>query len=109
MKNREIKNKIQNSNKNIWKILNNIFVDAILEIEYRKRVNEDILEQIVLVYLSLMGDKNYLEYEELEINEKNIICMILLKEIASIFVDDEYLRKENVSVKHKNKENIILE
>jgi len=58
MKNREIKNKIQNSNKNIWKILNNIFVDAILEIEYRKRVNEDILEQIVLVYLSLMGEKN---------------------------------------------------
>ena len=57
MKNREIKNKIQNSNKNIWKILDNIFVDSILEIEYRKRVNEDILEQIVLVYLSLMGEK----------------------------------------------------
>ena len=57
MKNRKIKNKIQNSNKNIWKILDNIFVEAILEFEYRKRINEDILEQIVLVYLSLMGEK----------------------------------------------------
>jgi len=58
----------------------------------RNRINEDILKRIVLVYLSLFDDKEYLEYDELKASEKNIICSIISKGIASIYVDDEYFQ-----------------
>lgn len=69
--------------------------DSILEMEYRNRISKDILEQIALVYLSLFDEKNYFEYEKLKLSEKNIICRIISKGIASIYVDDEYITNGN--------------
>ena len=89
-----IKEKIRKLNLSTQEILDILLSDTIMEMNYRNRINEDILERIVLVYLSLFDDKEYLEYDELKASEKNIICRIILKGIASIYVDDEYMYRD---------------
>lgn len=95
IKNRVIKDKISKFNASTQEILDILLADTIMEINCRNRINEDILKRIVLVYLSLFDDKEYLEYDELNLSEKNIICSIISKGIASIYVDDEYMTKDN--------------
>lgn len=95
MKNINIKTRINKLNNNTKEILESILTDSIIEINCRNRINEDILKRIVLVYLSLFDDKEYLEYDQLKVSEKNIICSIISKGIASIYVDDEYITKDN--------------
>ncbi len=95
MKNRVIKEKISKLNLSTQEILDVLLSDTIIEMNCRNRINEDILKRVVLVYLSLFDDKEYLEYDELNLSEKNIICSIISKGIASIYVDDEYITKDN--------------
>ena len=95
MSNNEIKNRIEKMNKNSKEILEVLLSDAILEMNCRHRVNEDILRRIVLVYLSLFDNKDYLEFEDLRVSEKSIICKIISKGIASIYLDDEYITNKN--------------
>ena len=95
MSNNEIKNRIEKMNKNSKEILEVLLSDAILEMNCRHRVNEDILRRIVLVYLSLFDNKDYLEFEDLRVSEKSIICKIISKSIASIYLDDGYITNEN--------------
>lgn len=95
MSNNEIKNRIEKMNKNSKEILEVLLSDAILEMNCRHRVNENILRRIVLVYLSLFDNKDYLEFEDLRVSEKSIICKIISKGIASIYLDDEYITNEN--------------
>lgn len=95
MTNIKIKNFIMALDKNTQEVLDVLLSDAILEMEYRNRIDKDILERIVLVYLSLFEEKNHLEYDELNLSEKNIICRIISKGIASIYVDDEYITNDN--------------
>ena len=95
IKNRVIKDKISKFNASTQEILDILLADTIMEINCRNRINEDILKRIVLVYLSLFDDKEYLEYDELNLSEKNIICSFISKGIASIYVDDEYMTKDN--------------
>lgn len=95
IENQLIKYKISKLNISTQEILDVLLSDSILEMSYRKRIDKDILERIVLVYLSLFEDKNLLEYEELNASEKNILCRIISKGIASIYVDDEYITKDN--------------
>ena len=64
MSNNEIKNRIEKMNKNSKEILEVLLSDAILEMNCRHRVNEDILRRIVLVYLSLFDNKDYLKFED---------------------------------------------
>ena len=99
MSNNEIKNRIEKMKESSKEILQLLLSDAIFEMNCRNRVNEDILKRIVLVYLSLFDDKEYLEYDKLKISEKNIICRIISKGIASIYVDDEYITDENAKDK----------
>lgn len=99
MSNNEIKNRIEKMNESSKEILQLLLSDAILEMNFRNRVNEDILKRIILVYLSLFDDKEYLEYENLKVSEKNIINRIISKGIASIYVDDEYITDENAKDK----------
>jgi hypothetical protein len=99
MSNNEIKNRIEKMNESSKEILQLLLSDAILEMNCRNRVNEDILKRIILVYLSLFDDKEYLEYENLKVSEKNIINRIISKGIASIYVDDEYITDENAKDK----------
>lgn len=94
MKNEFFKSRINNMKSSTQEVLDILITDSILEIEYRKRISKDILERIVLVYLSFFTDKNYLEYEELSAYEKNIFCRIISKGIASIYVDDEYMYRD---------------
>lgn len=70
MSNNEIKNGIEKMNESSKEVLQLLLSDAILEINCRHRINEDILKRIILVYLSLFDDKEYLEYEELKVSEK---------------------------------------
>lgn len=91
----EIKNKIKELNASTQEILNELLSDTIIEMNCRKRIDEDILKRIVLVYLSLFDNKEYLEYNKLNVAEKNIICRIISKGIASIYVDDEYITNDN--------------
>ena len=76
MKNEFFKNRINNMKSSTQEVLDILITDSILEIEYRKRISKDILERIVLVYLSFFTDKNYLEYEDLSAYEKNIFSFI---------------------------------
>ena len=99
MDNINIRGKINKLNNNTKEILESVLTDSIIEMNCRNRVNEDILKRIVLVYLSLFDDKEYLEYENLKVSEKNIICRIISKGIASIYVDDEYITDENAKDK----------
>lgn len=99
MKNRVIKEKISKLNLSTQEILDVLLSDTIIEMNCRNRINEDILKRIVLVYLSLFDDKEYLEYDELKASEKNIICSIISKGIASIYVDDEYITNDNLKDK----------
>lgn len=99
MKNRVIKEKISKLNLSTKEILEVLLADTIIEMNCRNRINEDILKRIVLVYLSLFDDKEYLEYDELKASEKNIICSIISKGIASIYVDDEYITNDNAKDK----------
>lgn len=95
MENIKIKNTIRKMNESSQEVLEILLSDAIIEINCRNRINEDILKRIVLVYLSFFDDENYLEYEKLKLSERNIICRIISKGIASIYVDDEYITKKN--------------
>ena len=95
IKNVAIKNKIRKLNVSTQEILDVLLSDSIIEMTYRNRINQDILERIVLVYLSLFEEENHLEYDELKLSEKNIICRIISKGIASIYVDDEYITNDN--------------
>lgn len=95
MSNNEIKNRIEKMNESSKEVLQLLLSDAILEMNCRNRINEDILKRIILVYLSLFDDKEYLEYDNLKVSEKNIINRIISKGIASIYVDDEYITDEN--------------
>ena len=99
MKNVIIKNKISKMYDSTKEILEVLIADSILEMNCRNRVNEDILKRIVLVYLSLFDDKEYLEFEDLKASEKSIICRIISKGIASIYVDDEYITDDNAKDK----------
>lgn len=99
MNNIKIKEYMKTLNMHTKEVLEKLLSDIILEIKFRNRVSKDILEQIVLVYLSLFGEKNYLEYDELKLSEKNIICRIISKGIASIYVDNEYITKDNIEDK----------
>ena len=99
MDNINIREKIDKLNSNTKEILESILTDSIIEINCRNRVNENILRRIVLVYLSLLDNKEYLEYDNLKVSEKNIINRIISKGIASIYVDDEYITDENAKDK----------
>jgi len=99
IKNYLIKNKIKKLNKSTQEILEVLLSDSIIEMECRDRIDKDILKRIVLVYLSLFGTKNQFEYDDLKLSEKNIICKIISKGIASIYVDDEYITDDNAKDK----------
>ena len=99
IKNLEIKNKIKKLNKSSQEVLEILLSDAIIEMNCRERIGEDVLKRIVLVYLSLFDEINYKEYDELKLSEKNIICKIISKGIASIYVDDEYITDDNAREK----------
>lgn len=95
VKNKIIVYRIKQMQDTSQQVLKLLLSDSILEIKYRNRIDEDILERIVLVYLSFFEEENYLEYDELKLSEKNIVCRIISKGIASIYVDDEYITKNN--------------
>lgn len=99
MDNINIRKKINKLNNNTKEILESVLADSIIEMNCRHRVNEDILRRIVLVYLSLFDENNYLEYDDLKVSEKNIINRIISKGIASIYVDDEYITNDNAKDK----------
>ena len=99
MKNFTIRDKINKSSDYTHRVLESLIADAIIEMAYRNRINKDILRRMSLVYLSLFEQENYLEYDELSLPEKNIICRIISKGIASIYVDNEYLNKSNSKYK----------
>ena len=95
MDNIKIKNKIKELNNSSQKILQLLLSDTLLEMGCRDRIGKDILRRLVLVYLSLFGEEDYFEYDDLDLKERNIICRIISKGIASIYVDEEYITDDN--------------
>ena len=95
MENIKIKNKIKELNNSSQEVLQLLLSDTLLEMGCRDRVSKDILGRLVLVYLSLFGEENYFEYDDLNVKERNIICRIISKGIASIYVDEEYITDDN--------------
>lgn len=99
MDNIKIKNFIKELNKNSQEVLEILLSDSIIEMKCRHRVSEDVLKQIVLTFLSWFDDTNYSEYENSKFSEKSIICRIISKGVASIYVDDEYITNDNAKDK----------
>lgn len=99
MKNSLIKNKIKNLNENSQEVLEILLSDSIIEMNCRHRIDEATLRRIVLIYLSWFDDINYSEYQNSKFSEKSIICRIISKGIASIYVDDEYITNDNAKDK----------
>lgn len=97
MENLKIKNKIQELENSSQEVLQLLLSDTLLEMGCRDRVGKDILRRLVLVYLSLFGEENYFEYDNLNVKEKNIICSIISKGIASIYIDEEYITDDNAN------------
>lgn len=95
MNNNDVKNVIEKMNESTKDVYDQLILDSLLEIKYRNRLEGSVLEKIILVHLSFFSDSNYLEYEELKTNEKNVYCRIISKGIASIYVDDEYITNDN--------------
>ena len=95
MNNNDVKYEIEKMNKSTKDVYDQLILDSLLEIKFRNRLEESVLEKIILVHLSFFSDSNYLEYEELKTNEKNVYCRIISKGIASIYVDDEYITNDN--------------
>lgn len=95
MNNNDVKNEIEKMNESAKDVYDQLILDSLLEIKFRNRLEGSVLEKIILVHLSFFSDSNYLEYEELKSNEKNIYCRIISKGIASIYVDDEYITNDN--------------
>ena len=95
MENIKIKNKIKELNNSSQEVLQLLLSDALLEMGCRERVSKDVLKRLVLVYLSLFGKENYFEYDNLNVKERNIICRIISKGVASIYVDEEYITDDN--------------
>lgn len=95
MNNNDVKNVIEKMNESTKDVYDQLILDSLLEIKFRNRLEGSVLEKIILVHLSFFSDSNYLEYEELKTNEKNVYCRIISKGIASIYVDDEYITNDN--------------
>ncbi len=99
MNNNDVKNEIEKMNENTKDVYDQLILDSLLEMKFRNRLEESVLEKIILVHLSFFSDSNYLEYEELKTSEKNVYCRIISKGIASIYVDDEYITNDNLKDK----------
>lgn len=95
MNNNDVKYEIEKMNESTKDVYDQLILDSLLEIKFRNRLEESVLEKIILVHLSFFSDSNYLEYEKLKTNEKNVYCRIISKGIASIYVDDEYITNDN--------------
>lgn len=81
MENSKIRNKIKELNNSTQEVLQLLLSDSILEIACRHRISEDILRRIVLVYLSLFGEENYFEYDDLNLKEKMLFAGLYQKEL----------------------------
>ena len=99
MNNNDVKNEIEKMNENTKDVYDQLILDSLLEMKFRNRLEESVLEKIILVHLSFFSDSNYLEYEELKTSEKNVYWRIISKGIASIYVDDEYITNDNLKDK----------
>ena len=66
---------------------------------HKDYICKDMLERIVLMYLSLFGNRDYIEVEDLTKYEISIICKIVLKGIINIYLKEEYLEPKNRNIK----------
>lgn len=71
MNNNDVKNEIEKMNESTKDVYDQLILDSLLEMKFRNRLEESVLEKIILVHLSFFSDSNYLEYEELKTSEKN--------------------------------------
>lgn len=91
MKKVAIKNKINKMEEESRIILEKIFLESIMNINHKDFMCKDMLERIVLIYLSLFGKREYIEIEDLTKYELSIICKIISQGICSLYVNERYL------------------
>lgn len=108
MKKVAIIKKVDSMSGNTKTIIRKILDTFIIENSYNKYICEDMLERIVLIYLSLFEGKNYLEIEDLTKYELGIIYKIFCKGIARIYLFNEYLSKD-IIIKRKVIVNEIID
>ena len=91
MKKVAITNKIRRMEETSRLILEEIFLESIVDISNKDFICKNMLERIVLIYLSLFGERKYIEMEDLTKYELKIICKIISKGICSIYINEKYL------------------
>ena len=91
-----IRNKMKLMNANSRRILESIIIEAIIDMNHKDYICKDMLERIVLMYLSLFGNRDYIEVEDLT---KYEISIIGWKGIINIYLKEEYLEPKNRNIK----------
>lgn len=107
MRNKNIKETINNVSGTTKEIYDKIVIKKILEIKNNKSLDELMLDKIILVHLSFFSSNMFLEYESLNIYEKSIYFQIISKGLISLYKKNEYIGEKDYRNKFKVIEEII--
>lgn len=95
MKNKIIREKINKMTKISKGIYDEIVIEKFLEMKMNKKIDERVLERIILAHLSFFSVKDFYEYEKLNIYEKSIYFRIITHGMVSLYLNNKYLDRRN--------------
>lgn len=95
MKNKIIKEKINKMTKISKEICDEIVIEKFLEMNLNKKLDERVLERIILAHLSFFSDNDFYEYEKLSIYEKNIYFRMITQGMVSLYLNNKYLDRQD--------------
>lgn len=95
MKNKIIREKINKMTKISKGIYDEIVIEKFLEMKMNKKIDERVLERIILTHLSFFSVNDFYEYEKLNIYEKSIYFRIITQGMVSLYLNNKYLDRRN--------------
>lgn len=87
-------------------ILVNILADNLIYLHDFEVVDKEVVKSIsslLLLFINYNTKTAIKEFDEFSIYEKKVLYSILIDEIASIYVDNEYLEYSDIGTKYKQK------
>mgnify|MGYP004561082703 CR=1 FL=1 len=76
-------------------IYDEIVIEKFLEMKMNKKIDEFVLERIILAHLSFFSVNDFYEYEKLNIYEKSIYFRIITQGMISLYLNNKYLDMRN--------------
>lgn len=106
MENIKIKNYYNKMSEDTKIILVNILADNLIYLHDFEVVDKEVVKSIsslLLLFINYNTKTAIKEFDEFSIYEKKVLYSILIDEIASIYVDNEYLEYSDIGTKYKQK------